>query len=95
MNHDTTCFTSIHFHCCCLTDKIFSANGEAYARRKNNLCWTETHARTVVGCAYTDADFHDSVKSIFMHVKQERADNEDDDIIKEANEAVAKQCAVR
>ena len=69
------------------------ANGEAYARAMFNLCWTETHARTIVGRSYVDSDFHDNVRAIFSHVKDERADDYPD-IITQASEAATRECAV-
>jgi len=58
-----------------------------------NLCWTETHARTIVGRSYADPDFHENIKVIFLHVRAERADK-DEDIIRKADDAVIKACAV-
>ena len=58
-----------------------------------NLCWTETHARTIVGRSYADPDFHENIKAIFLYVKAER-DDKGEDIIRKADDAVIKTCAV-
>jgi hypothetical protein len=58
-----------------------------------NLCWTETHARTIVGRSYADPDFHENIKVIFLHVKAER-DDKGEDIIRKADDVVIKACAV-
>jgi hypothetical protein len=58
-----------------------------------NLCWTETHARTIVGRSYADPDFHENVIAIFLHVKAER-EEKDEQIIRKADDAVIKACAV-
>ena len=57
------------------------------------LCWTETHARTIVGRSYADPDFHEMAIAIFLHVKAEREDK-DEDVIKKADDAVIKACQV-
>ena len=58
-----------------------------------NLCWTETHARTIVGRSYADPAFHANVKAIFLQVRAERADD-DEDIIRQAYAAVINTCSV-
>ena len=58
-----------------------------------NLCWTETHARTIVGRSYADPAFHANVKAIYLHVKAEREDA-DEDILKEVDAAVIDTCTV-
>ena len=58
-----------------------------------NLCWTETHARTIVGRSYADPAFHANVKAIYFQVKAEREDA-DDDTLKELDAAVIDTCSV-
>ena len=58
-----------------------------------NLCWTETHARTIVGRSYADPAFHANVKAIVLQVRAERADD-DEDIIRQADAAVINTCSV-
>ena len=58
-----------------------------------NLCWTETHARTIVGRSYADPAFHSNVKAIYFQVKAEREDA-DDDTLKELDAAVIDTCSV-
>ena len=53
----------------------------------------ETHARTIVGRSYADSNFHDNMKAIFLQVKAEHAD-EDEDIIRQADAAVIYTCTV-
>ena len=58
-----------------------------------NLCWTEIHARTIVGRSYADPAFHANVKAIVLQVRAERADD-DEDIIRQADAAVINTCSV-
>ena len=46
-----------------------------------------------VGRLYADTDFHENIKVIFLHVRAER-DDKDEDIIRKADDAVIKACAV-